>query len=270
MRQTVLITGASSGIGKAAAIYFANKGWNVAATMRSPEMETELSVFSNVKLFALDVTKPETIDIAIQSTIRDFGKIDALVNNAGFGADGVFELMDDAFIENQFNTNVFGLMRVTRAIIPYFRKQNSGTIIQIASMGGRLTFPLYSIYHGTKWAVEGFSEALHFELLQFNIKVKIIEPGAIKTDFYGRSRALIGFDFAPYKSFTEKVEKLSQETGNSGESPEVVAKTIFKAASDGGSKMRYPTGSPAPILLILRKLIPDSWWFGIVKMSYRI
>jgi short-subunit dehydrogenase len=270
VKQTVLITGASSGIGIAAAIYFANKGWNVAATMRSPEKETGLSSFSNVKLYALDVTKPETIEASIQSTIKDFGKIDALVNNAGFGADGVFELMDDAFIEKQFNTNVFGLMRVTRAIIPYFRKQNSGTIIQVASMAGRLTFPLYSIYHGTKWAVEGFSEALQYELLQFNIKVKIIEPGVIKTDFYGRSRAFTGFDFAPYKSFTQKVEKLSQETGNNGENPEVVAKAIFKAASDGSSKMRYPTGFPAPILLILRKLIPDSWWFGLVKLSYKI
>ncbi len=136
-------------------------------------------------------------------------------------------------------------------------------------MGGRLTFPLYSIYHGTKYAVEGFSEALQYELLQFNIKVKIIEPGAIKTDFYGRSRAFIGFDFAPYKSFSQKLEKLSQDTGNQGESPEIVAKTIFKAANDGSSKMRYPTGAPAPILLILRKFIPDSWWFGMVKMSYK-
>lgn len=269
MKQTVLITGTSSGIGKAAALYFAGQGWNVAATMRNPEKETSLSEYPNIKLYTLDVTNPQSIEAAIQSALKDFGKIDSVVNNAGFGADGVFELMDDAFIENQFNTNVFGLMRVTRAIIPYFRKQNSGTIIQVASMGGRLTFPLYSIYHGTKWAVEGFSESLQYELLQFNIKVKIIEPGAIKTDFYGRSRAFIGFDFAPYKSFSQKVEKLSQDTGNQGESPEVVAKTIFKAANDGSSKMRYVTGAPAPILLILRKLIPDSWWFGMVKMSYK-
>ena len=270
MKKTVFITGASSGIGKASAQYFAQQGWNVAASMRSPQKEKALLNAPNVKLYELDVTKNETIESAIKSAILDFGKIDVLVNNAGFGADGVFELMDDAFIQNQFETNVIGLMRVTRAIIPIFREQKSGIIIQVASMGGRITFPLYSIYHGTKWAVEGFSEALQFELNQFNIKVKIIEPGAIKTEFYGKSRAFIGLDFEPYKAFTEKVEKLSQETGNKGEQPEVVAKTIFKAATDGSSKMRYPTGSPAPMLLFLRKLIPDSWWFGIVKMSYKI
>jgi len=270
MNKTVLITGASSGIGRASAIYFATLGWNVAATMRSPEKEHVLLNFTNLKLYALDVTIPESIETAIQSSIKDFGKIDVLVNNAGFGADGVFELMDDDFIEKQFNTNVFGLMRVTRAIIPYFRKQSSGTIIQVASMAGRITFPLYSIYHGTKWAVEGFSESLHYELLQFNIQVKIIEPGVIKTDFYGRSRAFVGFDFEPYKAFAQKVEKVGQDAGSKGERPDVVAKAIFKAASDGRSKMRYPVGAPAPLLLMLRKLIPDSWWFGIVKMSFKI
>ena len=270
MKNTVFITGASSGIGKATATYFASQGWNVAATMRTPAKETELVKFENIKLYALDVTVPASIEPAILLAVQDFGKIDVLVNNAGFGADGVFELMDDAFIENQFNTNVFGLMRVTRAIIPYFRKQSGGTIIQVASMAGRLTFPLYSIYHGTKWAVEGFSESLQYELLQFNIKVKIIEPGAIKTDFYGRSRAFIGFDFEPYNVFAKKVEKMSQEAGSKGESPEIVAKAIFKAATDGRSKMRYATGTPAPLLLTIRKLIPDCWWFWIVKMSYKL
>jgi NAD(P)-dependent dehydrogenase (short-subunit alcohol dehydrogenase family) len=270
MKKTVLITGASSGIGKATALYFASQGWNVAATMRSPEKETGLSSIQNLKLYRLDVTDTASIETAIQHAIADFGQIDALVNNAGFGADGVFETMSDDFIRNQFDTNVFGLMRVTRAIIPYFRAQKSGSIIQVASMGGRLAFPLYSIYHGTKWAVEGFSEALQYELAAFNIQVKIIEPGAIKTEFYGRSRAFVGMDFEPYKAFAAKVEKVGQDAGAKGEKPEVVAQTIFKAATDGSSKMRYPTGAPAPMLLLLRKLIPDSWWFGIVKMSYKL
>ena len=270
MKKTVLITGASSGIGKAAALYFSAQGWNVAATMRNPENEKGLSAKSDVKLYALDVTKPDTIDATIESAIRDFGKIDVLVNNAGFGADGVFELMDDDFIRTQFETNVFGLMRVTRAIIPIFREQKAGVIVQVASMGGRLTFPLFSIYHGTKWAVEGFSEALQFELVQFNIRIKIIEPGAIKTEFYGRSRSFVGLDFEPYKAFTDKVDKLNQETGAKGESPDVVAKTIFQAANDSSSKLRYATGSPAPILLLVRKLLPDAFWFWIVRMSYKI
>jgi short-subunit dehydrogenase len=271
MAQTVFITGASSGIGKAAATYFAQQGWNVAATMRTPAKETDLTKFANVKLYALDVTDVTSIETAINAAVSDFGKIDALVNNAGFGADGVFEAMDDAFIQHQFNTNVFGLMRVTRAIIPHFRAQGGGNIVQIASMGGRLAFPLYSIYHGTKWAVEGFSEALHYELAPFHIHVKLIEPGAIKTDFYGRSRAFVKpTTTSVYDAFVAQCEKVSMDSGAKGESPEVVAKAIFKAATDKSSTMRFPVGAPAPLLLWLRKRLPDSWWFAVVKSSYKI
>lgn len=271
MPKTVLITGTSSGIGKLTAIYFAQQGWNVAATMRNPSKDKELCNLSNVKLYSLDVTDNHSIENAIASAIQDFGQIDVLVNNAGFGVDGVFEAMTDEIIEQQFNTNVFGLMRVTRAIIPHMRDQGGGTIIQIASMGGRVTFPLYSIYHSSKWAVEGFSEALHYELEPFNIKIKIIEPGAIKTEFYGNSRQFIMSDDLPmYKSLVDKVEKVSQEAGKNGEPPEVVAKVIFQAASDRTHKMRYSVGQPAPLLLMLRKLLPDSWYFSIIKRSYKI
>jgi NAD(P)-dependent dehydrogenase (short-subunit alcohol dehydrogenase family) len=268
--KTVLITGTSSGIGKAAAHYFQQQGWNVAATMRNPEKETELKGLANVKLYALDVTNTASIDLAIKSAINDFGKIDAVVNNAGYGADGVFEAMDDDFIANQFNTNVFGLMRVTRTIIPYFRQNNGGHIIQIASMGGRLAFPLFSIYHGTKWAVEGFSEGLHWELKPFNIHVKIVEPGAIKTDFYGRSRQFIGTDIPAYKGFVEKVEKVNLGAGETGDTPETVAKAIFTAANDTSNKLRYAIGGQGPMLLRLRKLLPDTWWFKVVKTSYKL
>ncbi len=269
--MTVLITGASSGIGRAAAEYFAQKGWNVAATMRSPEKETELTKFSNLKLYHLDVTDNASIETAIQGAMADFGSIDTLVNNAGFGADGVFEAMDDEFIRKQFETNVFGLMRVTRAIIPYFRGKNAGSIIQVASMGGRLAFPLYSIYHGTKWAVEGFSEALSYELRPFNIKIRLIEPGAIKTDFYGRSRAFVRpTNTTDYDSFIAQCEKVAKEAGEKGEPASKVAEAIFRAATDTGWTMRYPVGAPAPMLLRLRKAIPDSWWFGVVRSSYKI
>ncbi|BAY09861.1 SDR family oxidoreductase [Calothrix sp. NIES-2098] len=271
MPKTVLITGTSSGIGKLAAMYFAQQGWNVAATMRNPSKDKDLCNISNLKLYSLDVTDSNSIQTAIASAIQDFGQIDVLVNNAGFGVDGVFEAMTDDIIEQQFNTNVFGLMRVTRAIIPQMRKQGGGTIIQIASMGGRITFPLYSIYHSSKWAVEGFSESLHYELAPFNIKIKIIEPGAIKTEFYGSSRRFIMSDNLPmYKSLVDTVESISQEAGRNGESPEVVAKVIFQAASDRSSKLRYAVGKPAPLLLVLRKLLPDSWYFSLIKRGYKI
>jgi NAD(P)-dependent dehydrogenase (short-subunit alcohol dehydrogenase family) len=271
MSKTVFITGTSSGIGKAAAIYFAQQGWNVAATMRQPERERDLQSFSQVKLYPLDVTDNASIHNAIESAIGDFGKIDVLVNNAGFGVDGVFEAMSDEIIEKQFNTNVLGLMRVTRAIIPHFRVSGGGKILQIASVGGRVTFPLYSIYHASKWAVEGFSESLQYELAPFNIQVKIIEPGAIKTEFYTSSREFIVSEkCSMYDEFVRRVELVSQGAGKNGASPELVAKTIFRAATDRGNKMRYPVAFPAPLLLPLRRLLPDSWFLALVKQIYKI
>jgi NAD(P)-dependent dehydrogenase (short-subunit alcohol dehydrogenase family) len=271
MTKTVFITGTSSGIGKATANFFAQQGWNVAATMRTPEKEQELAKLTNVKLYALDVTDNSSIQTAIGKAIDDFGKIDVLVNNAGYGADGVFEAMTDEVIQKQFDTNVFGLMRVTRAIIPHMREKGGGNIIQVASMGGRLTFPLFNIYHGTKWAVEGFSEALQYELRPFNIKIRIVEPGTIKTEFYGKGRVAVpGSDLPVYKEFVEKCEKVSQAPAQKGVLPEVVAKKIFAAANNGGWKMRFPVGNPAPLLLWMRKRIPDSWFFALVRRSYKI
>lgn len=269
--KTVLITGASSGIGKAAAIEFAKNGWNVAATMRTPEKETELISIPNIKCYSLDVTENESIQKAFNKIIEDFDTIDAVVNNAGYGVDGVFEAMSDDVIRKQYETNVFGLMRVTRKSIEVMRKQGFGNIVQVASMGGRLAFPLYSIYHGTKWAVEGFTESLQYELKPFNIHVKLIEPGAIKTEFYGRSREFIKpVNDSTYDTFISKVEKVSQGAGAKGDNPSKVAQAILRAAEDKSNKLRYPVGQPAPILLWLRNKMPDCWFFAIVRSSYRI
>lgn len=269
--QNVLITGTSSGIGRATVKEFSDKGWNVAATLRSPVNEKEMQTWPGVKLYALDVTDAASIDEAIIAINTNFGGIDVLVNNAGYGVDGVFEAMTDAVIERQFNTNVFGLMRTTRALIPHMRQRGGGTIIQIASMGGRLAFPLFSIYHGTKWAVEGFTEALHYELKPFGINLKLIEPGAIKTEFYSGSREMIKpTGTTAYDSFVAKCDEVNQQSGAKGEPASVVAEAVYKAATDGSSKMRYPVGKPAPMLLRLRKMLPDSLWFGVVKSSYKI
>jgi len=269
--QTILITGASSGIGKATAIYFSRKGWNVAATMRDPSKEAELRGLANVKLFALDVTDPASINLAFKNIIHEYGKIDVLVNNAGYGSDGIFEAMDDEFIRKQFETNVFGLLRMTREAMKHMRPNRAGTIVQVASVGGRVAFPLYSIYHASKWAVEGFSESLQFEAEQFNIKIKIIEPGAIKTEFYGRSRAFITpTDTNDYDAFTTKIEKLNMETGMKGAGAEIVAKTIYKSVTDNSKKLRYPVAYPANILLPMKRFLPASWYYGFVRKSYGI
>lgn len=271
MKKTVLITGTSSGIGRAAAIEFARQGWNVAATMRTPEKEIELQKISGIQLFALDVTSAASVKETFSSVINQFGKIDVVVNNAGYGVDGVFEAMSDEVIEKQYNTNVFGLMRVTREAIQHMRPLNQGTIIQVSSMGGRIAFPLFSIYHGTKWAVEGFTESLQYELESFNIRLKLVEPGAIKTEFYGTSRTFVKpTQTDAYNKFVDNATRISKEAGEKGDTAEKVAKTIVKAASDNSSKLRYPTGNPAPALLLLRRIIPFSWWRGIVKMTYRV
>lgn len=271
MKQTVLITGTSSGIGKATAEYFAQQGWQVAATMRNPEKDQDLSKMAGIRVFKLDVTDSVSIAAAFDAAEAAFGKIDVVVNNAGYGVDGVFEAMSDAVIERQFNTNVFGLMRVTREAIRRMRPSGGGTIVQIASMGGRLAFPLYSIYHGTKWAVEGFSEALQYELRGLNIKLRVIEPGAIKTEFYGAGRVFVKPEGAnAYDALVEKGVNLSMEAGEKGASPEVVAKGVFKAATATGWKLRYPVGAPAPLLLLLKKLLPESWFFAIVRSNYKI
>lgn len=266
MTSTVFITGSSTGIGKATALYFAQQGWNVVATMRKPDPTHELSTLPNVKVYSLDVTDPDSIDRTLQEVIDRFKHIQVLVNNAGFAVDGIFEAMTDDVIEKQFNTNVFGLMRMTRSIIPHFRAQGGGILIQIASMGGRITFPLYSIYHGSKWAVEGFSESLHYELDPVNIRIKLIEPGVIKTEFYGRSREFVmRDDLDMYKPFVNHVEKISQGFGSRGVSPETVAKVIFRAATDNKRQFRYVVGYPAPLLLGLRKWLPDQIFFAILK-----
>lgn len=271
MKKTVLITGTSSGIGQAAALTFARQGWNVAATMRNPAKDTALQGIDGIRCYALDVTSASSVDAAFAQVIQDFKRIDVVVNNAGYGVDGAFEGMDDAVIAQQFNTNVFGLMRVTRAAITHMREQGGGTIVQIASMGGRLAFPLFSIYHGTKWAVEGFTESLMYELAPHNIHVKIVEPGPIKTEFYGSSRHFVKPTHTnAYDSFIANGEKVATDTGAKAIGPEKVAETILKAANSKRRRLRWSVGQPGPLLLWLRKRIPETWFFGIVRMSYKI
>ena len=271
MTKTVFITGCSSGIGKATAIEFARNGWRVAATVRQPGQEQSFVSIPNVKLYALDVTAADQVEAVFKQVTNDFGTIDVVVNNAGYGVDGAFEAMDDETIRKQFDTNVFGLMRVTRAAIKTMRPQKAGTIIQISSMGGKITFPLYSIYHATKFAVEGFTESLQYELSLFNIRLRLVEPGPIVTDFYGRSRKFIAPpETSDYDGFIEKFNLADGKVLKNAEGPEVVARTIFQAATDSGNRMRYPVGRPGPLLLLVRKLVSDRIYFWMIRKAYRL
>jgi len=267
MKKTVLITGCSTGIGKITALHFAKHGWNVAATMRTPEKAEGFTKTENLKIYQLDVTDIDSIQTTIRQVQQDFGSIDVLVNNAGFAAVGIFEKASSDEIEKQFRTNVFGVMNVIREVLPGFRERKSGTIINVTSMGGRLTFPLYSLYHATKWALEGFGESLQYELRPFNIRVKNVEPGAIKTDFYNRSMARFSKpDLKDYDHYEDIVLKNQQIAENNAPGPEVVARKILRVATSKSYKIRYPVGGQGPLLLFIRRILPLRWFMGTVRM----
>lgn len=264
MEKVVLITGASSGIGRETAKLFQTKNWKVAATMRSPEKAEDLQTIVDIECFRLDVTDKDSIRSAVGSTLEKFGRIDVVVNNAGYGLLGAFEGATEEQIRQQFETNVFGLMNVCREILPYFREQKRGYIVNVASVGGRMTFPLSSLYHATKWSVEGFSESLQYELEPFNIKVKLIEPGPIKTDFYSRSKAEAKIDGVPeYERLAATALLNMQKAGEEAPDGSVVAQTIYDSVTDGSKRLRYGVNTKG--ILAARRLLPERVFFSLIK-----
>lgn len=269
MTRTILITGTSSGIGRATARRFQAEGWNVIATMRSPERETELTRLDRVLVTRLDVLDLPSISTAIDAGMARFGSIDVLLNNAGYGAYGPLESTPFDKVRRQFDVNVLGLIATTQAVLPHFRANRRGVIINISSIGGRITFPLGTLYHGTKFAVEGLSEALHYELESLGIHVKIVEPGMIRTDFAGRS-----FDFSNDPTITEYqdvVQALLSALGPMTEMaspPEVVAEVIYRAATDGSGQLRYEAGPDAVQLLAARRATDDATFLAGIKSQF--
>ena len=251
--KTILITGASTGIGRETARYFARQGWNVAATMRTPQKGTDLLAMKNVKIFPLDVLDVASIDAAIQATLDQFGGIDVLFNNAGFAIAGAFEAISPERIEKQFATNVFGVMNTTRAILPYFRQKRSGLIINTTSSGGRITFPLYSVYNSTKWAVEGFMESLQYELKPFNIRIKNIEPGTVKSDF---ENAIEYVPAPAYDPYAQRVHQNTLASYKDAAEPVEVAEVVYQAATSTDFRLRYAAGRQPKLAFFLRWLLP--------------
>ena len=264
--KTILITGASSGIGEATAKHFQAQGWNVVATMRNPDSAGDLAELENVQALRLDVTDSVSIAEAVAAGINRFGKIDVLLNNAGYGAYGALEAFSMERIRRQFDTNVIGLMEVTKAVLPHMRANRSGTIINISSIGGQITFPLGTLYHGTKFAVEGLSEALHYELEPLGIRVRIVEPGMIKTNFGGSS-----FDFAmkegltDYAPMAEAMGRVFGRLASNPSAPETVAEVIWGAANETGHRLRYRAGTDAVELLDKRKAEDDATFISGIK-----
>ena len=269
MNRSILITGASSGIGKASARYFQARGWNVIATMRNPEQETELNRIERVLVTRLDVQDVASIDTALAAGLARFGTVDVLLNNAGYGAYGPLEATPLTKIRRQFEVNVIGLLATTQALVPHFRARRQGTIINISSIGGKITFPLGTLYHGSKFAVEGLSEALHYELAPLGVRVKLVEPGMVKTDFAGRS-----FDFSHDPALTDYqpvVQSLLAALGPMAEAaslPESVAEVIYQAATDDTARLRYEAGDDAGQLLAARRASDDETFLAGIKAQF--
>lgn len=270
MTQTVLITGTSTGIGRATAERFHAAGWNVVATMRDPGAAGDLAGRPQVLVTRLDVTDSASIASAVAAAAEAFGGIDVLVNNAGFGAYGPLEVTSMDVVRRQFDTNVVGLLEVTKAVLPVMRERGAGAIVNVSSVGGRMTFPLGSLYHGSKFAVEGLSEALVYELAPLGIRVKIVEPGLVDTDFAGRSFVLsLDPEGGPYQPTVEAVlTAFAGMTAQGGAPAAGVADAIFGAATDGTARLRYIVGEDATATLAARDGMDDNAFLNMIRGSF--
>jgi short-subunit dehydrogenase len=266
MQKTIFITGASSGLGKTTAKLFQSKGWNVIATMRNPENETELSQLEDIKVIKLDVSKKDELENTI-AEVLDNHDVDVVLNNAGYGLIGPLEAFTDEQIHKQIETNLMGVIRVSKAFTPYFREKKDGILINITSTFGLMGFPTCSIYSATKFAVDGFSESLGYELAQFGIKVKVVAPGGIQTDFAGRS-----LDGALHESYQQLISKVqegySPEQIANYSKPEDIANIIFEAATDGKDQFRYVAGKDANALYNERNEIGIENYVQKVKSGF--
>jgi len=265
MKKTIFITGASSGLGKETAKLFQSKGWQVIATMRSPEKEKELTALKNITVLKLDVTDKTQIEATVREVLQKYS-VDTVLNNAGYGLIGALEALSDEQITRQINTNLLGTIRVTKAFAPYFREKRSGMFINITSMFGLIGYPTCSIYAATKFALDGFSESLAYELAQFGIEVKIIAPGGIQTDFAGRS--MDGSMHDAYQNLVDKVsEGYSEERIQQFSTAGQIASVIFEAATGNKNQLRYIAGTDANSLYNERlKLGAEGQYRSMKKM----
>lgn len=267
MMKTIFITGASTGLGRATAILFANKGWNVLATMRNPLLARDLQGIPNLTLLQLDVTDTSQIQSVAAQAI-DLGGVDVVFNNAGYGLKGPLEGMSDEQLVQQVNTNLLGVVRVTKAFVPHFRKRGNGMFITTTSIGGLVAVPLNSAYHATKWALEGWSESMAFELNQMGIDIKTISPGFINTDFAGRS-----LDTASHPAYDDMAQKVAAAMKNAGQAASAstaqqIAEVVFKAATDGKKVLRYLAGEDAKAIYAQRLAVGDEAFRGGMKARF--
>lgn len=273
--RTVLVTGCSSGIGAATARLLASRGHDVHASARNVEMLRDLAG-AGCKTLALDVTSEASMQEAVRKVESAAGAVGVLVNNAGYSQSGAMEELTPEQVRRQFETNVFGLLRLTQLVLPGMRRQGWGRVINIGSMAGRLTFPGGGIYHATKYALEAMSDALRFELRGFGIDVVLVEPGLIRTHF--SATAVGGMPAAtaggPYAALDESVRRLTHEAyvkgllGKMAGEPEDVARVIAQAIAARRPRPRYRVPLQSQLLIALRHTLPDRLWDAFLRAFY--
>lgn len=270
MKRTVLITGASQGFGKLIAKKFHKEGWNVIATMRTPEKETELTELDNVLVNRLDVTDKDSITKSITEGVERFGRIDVLVNNAGFGLQGPFMNSSEDMIRKQMDVNVYGVLNVTKAALPYFEKNKDGVIINFSSIAGLVGLPHTAVYNATKYAVEGFTEGLQYELNPLGIKLKLVQPGAFNTGFVSAmDRPDVPEDSVYKAGWNATVAQINSMLGE-GQDPQEVADITFLAATDGEDTLRYLVGDDAKQIMEARKQMNDVEFKSMLMESFNL
>lgn len=270
--RPVLVTGCSSGIGEATARRMAEEGWPVYATARRPD-ELDGLRRAGCETLALDVTDEDSMARAVARVEEDHGAVGVLVNNAGYGEYGALESLPMDRIRRQFETNVFGLLRLCQLALPGMRRRGWGRIVNVSSMGGRLTFPGGGAYHASKHAVEALSDALRFEVRGFGVDVVIVEPGVIRTRFGETAvdRLEDSTDPGPYGPFDRAVARITREAYERGAlallggEPDDVARVIAKAAASSRPRSRYRVTASARLMIGLRWLLPDRIWDAMLR-----
>ena len=271
--RVVLITGCSSGIGWATAERLAQRGWAVYATARNVEEISPLAE-RGCRLLPLDVTDEDSMRDAVAEVERIEGAVGVLINNAGYSQSGAVEEVPMQKVRRQFETNVFGLVRMCQLVLPGMRRQGFGRIVNLSSMGGKLTFPGAGFYHASKHAVEAISDALRFEVRGFGVEVVVIEPGVIRTGFAQTAVDLMGEGSGPYAGFDAGVASMTRENYERGPlaalggGPEAVAETIERAVSAARPRARYTVTPSAKLLILARRLLPDRVWDAVVGLFY--
>src|SRR5262245_26029805 len=270
MTKSVLITGTSSGYGKATAQLFLDRGWNVVATMRRPDQAIFRGPADRLRVLPLDVTDPDSISKAIASGIAAFGALDALVNNSGIGLMSAFEVTPERVLREVFETNTFGLMSVCRAVIPHMRDRGDGVIINVTSSAGIAPMPMVAIYAASKCAVEGFSEALSYEMGLLGIRVRLVEPGLAPTTNFGPNGAgrMQGLTPAPYDAFAQDYLAKMQNYPAAYTTEQEAAEAVFSAATDDDDRLRYPAGADTKLFSALRWTTSEEEYLGKMRKMF--